>query len=82
MDKATFEKWAQECNWLPFDEPANPNGHQVNFATPNGNLLAVVFNLEGKVITAIQLPPFMPMPPQMQGPGFPGFGRPPILGHG
>jgi hypothetical protein len=82
MDKATFAKWAQECNWLPIDEPANPNGHQVNFATPNGDFVAVVFNLEGKLIHGVKLPPLIPMPPQMQGPGLSGFGRSPVIGHG
>jgi hypothetical protein len=60
MDKLTkedFEKWAKENGWLAVDEPTNPNGRQVNFVTPQGNFVAAIYNLEGKLVAAVPLPP-------------------------
>jgi hypothetical protein len=64
LTKQQFEDWAKKHGWLCYEEVANANGRQFDFITPQGNVVAVVIDLEGHLKALVPIPP---MPVQFQG---------------
>lgn len=69
--KETFITWAKENNWLPVNEGTHPQGRQTMFVTPSGNLIFVIYDLKGNLLSFGQPMAQPPQPlPMMKGPPF------------
>ena len=66
ITRETLNKWAQKSNWMRVNEAATPNGRQVTFLTPSGNMVIAVYDLKGN-LHSIGQPVPVPQFPQ----GFP-----------
>ena len=60
ITKETFNHWAQKNNWMQVNDAATPNGRQVTFMTPSGNIVIAMYDLFGNLNSFGQP---MPIPP-------------------
>ena len=54
ITRDTFNKWAQKNNWMQVSEAASPTGRNYTFITPSGNLLIVMMDLKGNLMSVGQ----------------------------
>jgi len=50
----TFNKWAQKNNWMQVNEAASTTGRNYTFITPSGNLIIVMMDLKGNLMSVGQ----------------------------
>ena len=49
MTRESFTKWAKKHDWLQITEATGPNGRNITFLTPSGNMMIVMFDLKGNL---------------------------------
>ena len=62
MKREDFNKWATGNNWVLIREDMNPNGRNLTFLTPAGNITIIMFDLKGDLACVAQP---VPTPNQM-----------------
>ena len=62
IKKEDFEKWVKESKWLLISEVATPNGRQITYLSPAGQITIAIYNLNGDLQIAQPMPVPMPVP--------------------
>lgn len=50
ITRETFNKWAQKNNWMQIAEGMTPQGRQIQFLTPAGEIVVLMLDLKGNML--------------------------------
>jgi hypothetical protein len=62
LTKEAFGQWVKDNNWLQIDERSTPNGRQVIYLSPAGQVTIAIHTLSGDLQIAQPMPVPMPTP--------------------
>jgi len=66
ITRGTFNKWANKNDWMQVFEGMTPQGRQVQFLTPAGEIVVIIIDLKGNIAGVGKV---LPVPPSPTLPG-------------